>query len=468
MWGGAPAPTRISGRPFDLPTNISKTIQHAMVVAEKIGIPFLWADAVCIDQDSEEEKDQQLPLMGYIYGHAFATIVALGDHADSGLPGVQGGPERFMQLIAEFGPVRLMARYPSLSSQIESSAWSKRGWTYQEGHFSQRCIYFSPHQVYFHCNSTFCSEDSPAQKSIFRADSSYSDAAYISRNSLLRANIHARGHVVGDMDLFASYFNEYSSRKVRYEADAIKAFSALLSHLQRNSFTKGFLHGIPRDAFIEGLLWRAYGTIYRREKRIFPSWSWAAWESKNGGTEYLGRFYKTSKTIPPPLYVSLGKDHLHTDSMANTRFTGLGLELQSLWNAYRARDPRPFLAQTNPSLPVGNTLYIYGPIATLSVTYDSATQSIGFNVPTYLAHAVRLTSGFPRAPEKPTHKHEFLVVDTKHMEGALQFIQFRLLMLHMESSDVASRGGVFDLEIASDLEAFWEYAQVRRSALWLV
>ncbi|OAG06466.1 HET-domain-containing protein [Paraphaeosphaeria sporulosa] len=146
VWGGAPVPERIPGRPFELPNNISKTINHAMVVAENIGIPFLWADAVCIDQDKVEEKNQQLPLMNYIYEHASATIIALGDHANFGLPGVQGGPERLMQLVAEFGPLQLMARNPLLSSQIQSSAWSKRGWTYQEGLFSRRCIYFSQHQ----------------------------------------------------------------------------------------------------------------------------------------------------------------------------------------------------------------------------------------------------------------------------------------------------------------------------------
>jgi hypothetical protein len=164
----------------------------------------------------------------------------------------------------------------------------------------------------------------------------------------------------------------------------------------------------------------------------------------------------------------MGKEILYTSPVAKMGFSGLGLELQNLWIAYRTRDPRPFLANMNPSPPIGNALYIDGPIITLPVTWDSNTQAIGFDVPTPLIDAVRLGHGSPPAPKQCKDVQDFIVMDTKHMEGALPFIQFKLLMLHWDSSSVARRAGVLTLEIASGLEAFWDCAKVRRSALWLV
>ncbi|KAF1979321.1 HET-domain-containing protein, partial [Bimuria novae-zelandiae CBS 107.79] len=159
VWGrGVVIPKRKPGRPSDLPDNISRTVIHAMFVADKIGIPFLWADAVCINQHDAKEKKQQFPLMDYIYEQAFATIVSLGDNATVGLPGVDNGPSRYPQVAAEFGSLKLLSRCPKLESEIQNSKWSTRGWTYQEGLFSRRCIFFSQHQVYFHCNGMLCTE----------------------------------------------------------------------------------------------------------------------------------------------------------------------------------------------------------------------------------------------------------------------------------------------------------------------
>lgn len=42
----------------------------------------LWVDQICIDQENNEEKAQQVPLMSRIYEHALNTAIWLGDSAD--------------------------------------------------------------------------------------------------------------------------------------------------------------------------------------------------------------------------------------------------------------------------------------------------------------------------------------------------------------------------------------------------
>ena len=43
---------------------------------------YLWVDAICIDQNSDEERSAQVPLMRQIYGNAKSVLVWLGPEAD--------------------------------------------------------------------------------------------------------------------------------------------------------------------------------------------------------------------------------------------------------------------------------------------------------------------------------------------------------------------------------------------------
>lgn len=48
----------------------------------------VWIDAICINQDSDEEKSSQIPLMSKIYGDAAEVIAWLGTEEEQGVPEV--------------------------------------------------------------------------------------------------------------------------------------------------------------------------------------------------------------------------------------------------------------------------------------------------------------------------------------------------------------------------------------------
>ena len=48
--------------------------------------------------------------------------------------------------------------FETVSDKVRRSKWSARGWTYQEGLFARRRLYFTEEQVYFECNSICCQE----------------------------------------------------------------------------------------------------------------------------------------------------------------------------------------------------------------------------------------------------------------------------------------------------------------------
>ncbi|KAH7079879.1 heterokaryon incompatibility protein-domain-containing protein, partial [Paraphoma chrysanthemicola] len=50
---------------------------------------FIWADALCIDQNSISEKNCQIPLMGKIYSRARRVVVWLGAFESDGPESIQ-------------------------------------------------------------------------------------------------------------------------------------------------------------------------------------------------------------------------------------------------------------------------------------------------------------------------------------------------------------------------------------------
>lgn len=485
VWGRVPTPKRAPERPFDLPTNISKTIKHAMVVAKEIGVPYLWADAVCINQHNEAEKLEQLPLMDYIYEKAFATIISLGDSAKIGIPGVDDGPPRYWQLAAEFGPVKLLARCPTLQSQLQSSVWSTRGWTYQESLFSRRCIFMSQHQVYFHCNGMMCTEDSPSMTEIklpTTRDRTLSanvrhhtaDLRYVQENSLVSARMQATFEREGTMGLYREYLERYLHRELSVEEDAINAFAAVLERLKRDYLPAGFLYGLPRASFAHALLWTGTG-IFRRKKKdgspIFPTWSWAGWKPVRGGSIVYPYFILISAPISVPLEISSGKEQLHVPPRtATTVLPGPQLELQRLWDSYRRQNQKPISLKRMPSLQAGSALRVDGPVMTLRVSYDPTTQAVWFRAPSNLPNVIQMAP--PPNPTnfaEPPRDHDFLVLGCGQGQGAgYTPLTFGLMMLKWERDGEASRAGNLELNLTKGVESFWKLSNVKRRVFWLI
>ena len=49
------------------PNSMSQTVQDAITVTRKLGIRYLWVDALCIIQDSNSDKANEIREMGNVY-----------------------------------------------------------------------------------------------------------------------------------------------------------------------------------------------------------------------------------------------------------------------------------------------------------------------------------------------------------------------------------------------------------------
>lgn len=191
VWGG-PQPLRLlksnanqlecdgSLRQVALP----QTIADAIDVTRELDINFIWIDALCIIQDDDNDKSEQIDSMSMIYRSATMTIIAAcGSDCNAGLAGLRAGTRDFEQKEAVVIPptdkhpgMSLLSTCkssrPSLDrtsnreDNVEVSIWNSRGWTMQERMLSRRNLIFSDEQVMWVCDgavfvSVFSSYFSP-------------------------------------------------------------------------------------------------------------------------------------------------------------------------------------------------------------------------------------------------------------------------------------------------------------------
>lgn len=98
--------------------------------------------------------------MHLVYQNAIATIVAVDPDpecsANSGLFGVS--KPRTLQLNVALKDRTLVLTQPHISYPLLKSKWASRGWTYQEGRLSRRCVYFTESGLYYACHALVRSE----------------------------------------------------------------------------------------------------------------------------------------------------------------------------------------------------------------------------------------------------------------------------------------------------------------------
>jgi hypothetical protein len=246
--------------------DLPRTISDAMWFCRKIGVRFLWVDRYCIVQDDEVAKEDQIRHMPYIYANAYLTIVAAAGDAHTGLLGLDskkgpraGGNKTHEELLL-------------------TSKWNTRAWTMQELLYSRRAVFIFEDTLTWECHCDVWQGSSGGRFKGLRGSSR--------NNCMNRRSPSAYGYQHSpwpDMDEYARIVMDYSSRRLTYVDDTLKAFSGITTILSK-VFIGGFVCGMPTLFLDIAMLWRPPTTIRRRvllqpttNMNIFPSWSWLGW-----------------------------------------------------------------------------------------------------------------------------------------------------------------------------------------------
>lgn len=247
-------------------SRIPTTIKDALALTEKLGVRYLWIDAICIQQDDEKDKLSQIPNMNRIYGRAKVTVVAgAGSDAWSGLPGAGNNPKprSKSQSQVNFKGMRFTTVLQPYHEWRGQSAWDSRGWTFQEKVLSKRLLIFGTEQVYFQCKTdlwyedTFCENFDPNIHS-----------KLLENDNLLGGSPYTQYEIL---------VMNYTHRAFGFQDDVLNAFRGL-ENILRPALTDEFHWGLPTSMFDTAISW-TFPYHYPSRRRVgFPSWSWAGWD----------------------------------------------------------------------------------------------------------------------------------------------------------------------------------------------
>lgn len=284
---------------------LQKTITDAILLTRELGINYLWVDALCIVQDSEEDWQQESTKMASIYANAIITIASVSSKS-AAIPFLRQEnsveASRHQQRVFSHalqtgsGPVFIKARLIEQSGihwrwQSDSDErspkepWAQRGWTLQEQILSSRLLMISSTEMQWVCK----------QAETCECLSTLNRRRQFGRTPL--AQLIDAGET---FQFWHKLVETYSNRSLSQGKDKLPAISGIAEAAQQKTNSR-YVAGLWEDNIDLDLLW--YKTSDLDSDQGYdsqaPSFSWA---SVDGEVDYYcfrnGRIpYRKSATM---------------------------------------------------------------------------------------------------------------------------------------------------------------------------
>lgn len=253
--------------------SLPQAIQDAILVTIGIGIPYLWIDALCIVQDDDSDKADQIVQMHRIYRCSYVTIAASVSSRST---------DGFLYNRQQLRPLKVRGRLDDnvfsdliLSPEIlaqegisyeASLPLFQRAWTFQETHLPKRILSYGHQGLVYRCqSSTHC-------EGVATVDSINIDTAIDPGNSRYSALPHPYS--------WQAIMTAYSQRQLTVALDKLLGIAAMAEEYTRQKCTTEYYAGLWKEDFASQLLWVTDGeedcSTSKPKQYIAPSWSWAS------------------------------------------------------------------------------------------------------------------------------------------------------------------------------------------------
>ncbi|KAH6663862.1 heterokaryon incompatibility protein-domain-containing protein [Halenospora varia] len=257
--------------------------RDAVEITRRMGISYLWIDALCIIQDSDEDWNAESLKMGGIYENSFLTIAA-NQEGDGGCFNKQSMPHDYLHTERkDMQSVEITNTQPDGREStvlfhyekrrrdplpLRSSILNNRGWIYQERILSPRTVHFTQTQAVWECREMYKLEDLlPSPTAVF--DLTFS-ALILKDSTRVRDVVDHwhRGIVCGD----------YSRRDFTAPEDRLIALAGV-AKIWQYYINDTYLAGIWQSHLAFGLAWmrdehRKLAPTAENCRR--PTWTWAS------------------------------------------------------------------------------------------------------------------------------------------------------------------------------------------------
>ncbi|KAK4209759.1 hypothetical protein QBC37DRAFT_449765 [Rhypophila decipiens] len=259
----------------------------------KLGIRYLWVDALCILQsrgsdDTQHELDWQLEAarFGQYYENSILTIAATGAQSASERlflhrAGQVGGFEPYTVQWTDGSDVpkevTVYPKVPCWGDEIMDSPLAplaSRGWAAQERLMSRRILHFAANCVCWECYELQATEGDPSGCVL---------GVYPLRGNLPGKGLEKSARCLTTIPpeliprMWYDYIETYSGKKFPHVSDRLPALSARANRVQ-SLIPHQFLEGMWAENNVTGLAWRSWAWDWADGPKgaAAPSWSWAS------------------------------------------------------------------------------------------------------------------------------------------------------------------------------------------------
>ncbi|KAH8594872.1 heterokaryon incompatibility protein-domain-containing protein [Bisporella sp. PMI_857] len=326
-------------------SSLSLTFQDALEAAHRLGVRYLWIDALCIIQDSAEDWAREASNMRSIYEFAWLNIAVAGSEKSDGrifmkrtsrLSRACKLPDSLLsEYISDFeGPIHAYLSSRSYAKAVFNGFLTRRGWILQERILSPRTVYFGQEEIFWECSTTTASETIPwgwEEDTIPLVKFNSHDLA-LNASSLLEAEpVHPSNpyesprkirktqqdlvHQESSSPLYNYWFRlveAYTRKDLTQVNDRLPAIFGLAQALHKS----GMPYQIFSDCYQDGiwlseptsLLWYLDSGVRGRGTpgENTSSYSWGGWRDSASFIALEAQFYNENQPLDKELIDSLG------------------------------------------------------------------------------------------------------------------------------------------------------------------
>jgi hypothetical protein len=310
---------------------LSRVARDAIEICQKVSIPYLWIDALCIVQDDEADWEREAGHMCDVYSSSSLTIAAAGAADNSeGIyqyqhfgeeSRVAAFPFRDQLVYARFNPFQDHLGHPlglnfddQYADRVAESSWLlraheiplvQRAWTVQERILSRKIVYFTKEEIWWECDSYwrcecgFADEEKYSEESIAALKEDLRSVKEANRGSFDWLRDRRRIIPMTLEDAYSKWgtiATMFAGGELTFAADKLPALSGLAQQFKRMlksrfDFDDFYYAGMWRHQLERQLLWVVANHVpglktptAPPQKSSIPTWSWMA---ATGNVQYI-------------------------------------------------------------------------------------------------------------------------------------------------------------------------------------
>lgn len=327
-WGGADfiKTTRDKLDAFlnDIPfESLPKTFQDAIDISRRLGIEYIWIDALCIVQAQGEEHAldwyQESGRMRYTYGRSYLNIAAsIGKSPHEGCHHTPLNYNAGFITQVKTGEMSRTMKFDHMEWQEYNNLTTRthlgsRAWAFQERLLAPRTVYLTGQGLLWECISSVASSSFPED---------------ISKTSSIPHMVRPEGEAWDWYEVVRTY----SNGRLTKQEDKLPALSGVAKR-QHEVSGDTYLAGMWRKTLKEHLGWYATSKGRRSDPQI-PTWSWASLDANIWFGKYDIRHVEildaqtTLKSTDPFGEVRGGKLRLRCAALVSGRYLTTSDELK--------------------------------------------------------------------------------------------------------------------------------------------